>query len=64
MPIPPNASESWGRSMKLSLFDDTNHAGNVFTQRLHSGFVIFIGRAQIMFHLMNKNTVDPESFGS
>ena len=43
---------------------DTGHVENVVTRRVHLGFVIFIGRLPIIWHLRHQNTVELEAFGS
>jgi hypothetical protein len=42
---------------------DANHAGNVMTRRSHTGILIFVQKAQIMWYSKNQNTVESSTFG-
>jgi hypothetical protein len=43
---------------------DTNHAGNVITRRSHTGILIYVQNAPIIWFSKRQNTVWPSSFGS
>ena len=49
--LPPNMPEPQGHLVSISAFVDANHAGNVVTQHLHSGILIFIQNALIIWYL-------------
>jgi hypothetical protein len=63
-PIPPNAPEPRGKSVILSCFVDANHAGDKITRRSHSGIIIFVNRAPIIWYSKQQNTVETSTFGS
>ena len=52
------------RRVSISAFVDTNHAGNVVTRCLHSGILIFVQNAPIIWYLKRQNTVEAATFGS
>ena len=43
---------------------DANHAGNLKTKRSHSGILIFVNSAPIIWYNKRQNTVEALSFGS
>ena len=47
--LPPNMPELRGRPVTFSAFVDANHAGNVMTHHLHSGILIFVQNAPIIW---------------
>ena len=63
-PVPPKAPELWGRSLSMSCFVDADHAGCRVSRRLHSGVLIYINRAPIIWFLKRQNTVESSTFGS
>lgn len=63
-PLPPNAPEARGQYVNLTCFVDADHAGCRATRRSHTGFIIFINKAPIMFFSKRQNTVESSSFGS
>jgi hypothetical protein len=48
----------------MSAFVDANHAGNVATCRSHSGILIYIQNAPIVWFSKQQNTVKGSMFGS
>ena len=62
--IPPNAPEPRGKGVSLNLFVDASHAANVVTRRSHTGFIIFIGRAPVVWYSKRQNTVESAAFGA
>jgi len=62
--LPPKMPEPLGRPVTISCFVDANHAGNVVTRRLHSGVLIFLMNAPIIWFSKRQNTVESSSFGS
>ena len=50
--------------MHLHCFVDANHAGNVVTRRSHTGILIFVQNAPIIWYSKKQNTVETSSFGS
>lgn len=61
---PPNAPELRGKSVIMSCFVDADHAGCRATRRSHSGILIFLNRAPIMWFSKRQNTVESSTFGS
>ena len=53
-----------GRSITMTAFVDASHAANKVTRRSHTGFIIFINRAPIIWHSKRQNTVESSSFSS
>lgn len=60
----PSASEPRGKSATISAFVDANHAGNVVTRRLHSGALIFVQNAPVIWLSKRQNAVEGATFGS
>jgi hypothetical protein len=56
--------EPRGRSVIISAFVDTNHAGNVVTRRSHTGIFIFVQNAPIIWFSKKQNTIEVATFGS
>jgi hypothetical protein len=48
-PIPPNMPEPRGREVSTTCFVDADHAGCKLTRRSHTGVVIFVNRAPILW---------------
>jgi hypothetical protein len=48
--IPSNAPEPRGKSVTMSCFVDADHAGCRVTRRSHTGILIFVNRAPILWH--------------
>jgi hypothetical protein len=62
--MPPNMPEPKGKSVSISCFVDANHAGNAITRRSHTGIIIYIQNAPILWFSKRQNTVESSSFGS
>jgi hypothetical protein len=63
-PISPNAPEQRGNEVQLNTFVDADHAGNLVTRRSHTGVLIFLNRAPILWFSKKQNTVETSTFGS
>jgi hypothetical protein len=63
-PEPPRAPELRGNSVTMSAFVDADHAGCRVTRRSHSGILIFLNRAPILWYSKRQNTVESSTFGS
>ena len=50
--------------MCISCVVDDNHAGNVITHRSHTGILIYVQKAPIIWFSKRQNTVESSSFGS
>ena len=58
MPIP------LGTAVNVNIFVDADHAGNKVTRRSHTGIIIFINSAPILWYSKRQNTVETSTFGS
>ena len=63
-PIPPNAPEPRGKSVTTTAFVDADHAGCQLTRRSHTGVLIFVNRAPILWFSKRQATVESSTFGS
>ena len=62
--MPQDMPEPKGKSVVVSCIVDANHAGNVITRRSHTGIIIYVQNAPIIWFLKRQNTVESSSFGS
>jgi hypothetical protein len=53
-----------GQRVTISAFVDANHAGNNVTRRLHTGIIIYVQNAPILWYSKRQNTVEVATFGS
>ena len=58
MPIPR------GRSLIMSAFVDASHAANKKTRRSHTGYVVFLNRAPIVWYSKRQQTVETSTFSA
>lgn len=63
-PIPPNAIAARGNSVQMNAFVDADHAGDRLTRRSHTGILIFLNKAPIVWFSKRQNTVETSTFGS
>ena len=47
--LPPKIPDPLGHAVSIHAFVDANHAGNVVTRRSHSGIIIFVNNAPILW---------------
>jgi hypothetical protein len=62
--LPRKMPKPRGRSVIISAFVDANHAGNVVTRRSHTGILIYVQNAPIIWFSKRQNTVEAATFGS
>ena len=62
--IPSDMPLALGQPVTITCFVDADHAGNVVTRRSHTGILIFIQNAPILWYSKRQNTVETSSFGS
>jgi hypothetical protein len=62
--LPPHMPEPLGNPVKLHCFVDADHAGNLATRRSHTGILIYINMAPIIWYSKRQNTVESSTFGS
>ena len=58
MPVPR------GRPVVTTAFADASHAVNKKTRRSHTGYIIFVNRAPILWYSKTQNTVEASTFSS
>jgi len=61
---PPKMPVPRGNPVIISAFVDANHAGNVVTRRSHTGIIIYVQNAPVMWYSKRQNTVEAATFGS
>ena len=61
---PPRMPIPQGRSVKITVFVDASHGANKVTRRSHTGYIIFLNRAPIMWFSKKQNTVETSTFSS
>lgn len=62
--LPPKMPTPRGNSVDIHCFVDANHAGNTVTRRSHTGILIFVQNAPIIWFSKKQNTIESSSFGS
>jgi delta-aminolevulinic acid dehydratase/porphobilinogen synthase len=62
--IPDNIPEPRGRLVTTTCFVDADHAGCRFTRHSHSGILIFVNRAPILWFSKRQAIVESSTFGS
>ena len=62
--LPPRIPKPRGSLVIISAFVDADHAGNVVTRRSHTGIIIFVHNAPIIWFSKRQNTVEAATFGS
>ena len=62
--LPPNAPPPRGKDVRIASYVDADHAGNLVTRRSHTGIIIYLNNAPIIWFSKRQNTVESSSFGS
>ena len=62
--LPPNMPEARGKSVQINCFVDADHAGDVVSRRSHTGILIYVNRAPVIWYSKRQNTVETSTFGS
>jgi hypothetical protein len=62
--IPSDAPIPRGKEVDLRLFVDSDHAGEQFTRRSRTGFVIYLNKAPIVWFSKRHPTVESSVFGA
>jgi hypothetical protein len=62
--IPSDAPVHCGKEVDLRLFVDSDHAGEQFTRRTRTGFVIYMNMAPIVWFSKRQPTVESIVFGA
>ena len=63
-PLPHNMPEPRGEEVDINVFVDADHAGNRVMRRSHSGIILMINMAPVMWYSKRQNTVETSTFGS
>jgi hypothetical protein len=61
---PYNMPEARGNAVDISAFVDADHAGNRVTRRSHTGIIIYVNMAPIVWYSKRQNTVETSTFGA
>jgi hypothetical protein len=61
---PANAPTTRGVPVQINVFMDADHAGNKVTRRSHTGILIYLNCAPIIWYSKAQNTVESSTFGS
>jgi Reverse transcriptase (RNA-dependent DNA polymerase) len=62
--IPPDAPKPLGNYVDMSCFVDADHASDRATRRSHTGILIFVNKAPIVWYSKRQTTVETSTFGS
>jgi hypothetical protein len=62
--LPSSLPEPRGHSVVTSCYVDADHAGCKVTRRSHTGLIIYINNAPIVWFSKRQNTVESSTFGS
>ena len=62
--LPVNMPVPLGKPIQVTCFVDADHAGNLVTRRSHSGILVMLQNAPILWYSRRQNTVETSSFGS
>jgi hypothetical protein len=62
--IPNNAPMERGNGVVTSCFVDADHAGCKATRRSHTGVILFVNKAPILWYSKRQNTVETSTFSS
>lgn len=62
--IPTDAPEPRGEEVLMTAYVDASHASNKKTRRSHTGYLIFINCAPIIWYSKRQRTVESSTFGS
>ena len=62
--IPADKPKPRGRPVVMTAYVDASHAANKITRRSHTGFIIFINKAPIIWFSKRQNTVESSAFSS
>ena len=62
--IPSHIPEALGKYVVIKSYVDDNHAGNMETRMSHSGIIIDVNNAPIIWYSKIQNTVEASTFGS
>jgi hypothetical protein len=59
--IPPNAPEPRCNSVQTTCFADSDHAGDLTSQKSRTGVLVFANRAPIIFYSKKQGSIETSS---
>ena len=62
--VPPNMPRPLGAAATITCYCDADHAGCRMTRRSHTGILIYVQSAPILWYSKRQNTVESSTFGS
>ena len=62
--IPVNAPEQLGKGVEITSWVDADHTGDKLTRRSHTGILIFLNSAPIIWYSKRQATIESSTFGS
>ena len=62
--MPIRMPEPLGNPVQTLAYVDANHAGNMKTRSSHSGILIYVNQAPVIWYSKRQNTVEASIFGS
>lgn len=62
--IPSDMPEPRGKTVQMTTFVDSDHAGDTVTRRSRTGVLVFLNRSPIVWHSKKQNSIETSSFGS
>ena len=62
--VPGDMPEPRGKGLQMTVFVDSDHAGDLVNRRSRTGVLIFCGRSPIVFHTKKQGSIESSSFGS
>ena len=62
--LPPMMPAPRGMAVEISAFVDASHAANKKTRKSHTGYIIFVNSAPILWYSKRQNTVEASTFGA
>ena len=62
--IPPNAPEPRGMGFKMTVYVDSDHAGDTITRRSRTGFLVYLNSSLTYWMSKKQGSIETSSFGS
>ena len=62
--IPRHIPEALGNYFAIKYYVDAKHAGKLANRRSHSGIIIYVNNAPIIWYSKRQNTFEASIFGS
>ena len=62
--IPKNVSRALVKGVEVTAWVDADHIGDKLTRRNHTGLLIFVNSAPILWYSKRQTTIESSTFGS